>query len=385
MIVACTPLPKRKPRTNLTGSWGANRVATRKRKTQMIIDRKRFRAQAPSPMHPLATSAVALSSFLIVALALTGCASKDPAPKGTEVAIAPASPPSADASPPDVLSQPTCEGRAAQPRDKTWSVEVGKTTRTFAVHVPPSYDPRKAAPLVLNFHGYNMSGALEEWLTFMGKKADAEGFVLVYPEGTGNPLSFNAGACCGDAMKQGVDDVAFTTKILDSLEAELCIDAKRVYAAGMSNGGFMSHRLGCEMSSRIAAIAPVAGVNGTADCKPTRPVSVLHFHGTDDPTIPYEGKASSGWPSARDTVKSWADRDGCTGDPVETFAKDDVRCLTYKTCREGAEVTLCTVDKGGHTWPGGSIVPPEVKQGSTTQTISANDAMWEFFKKHPMP
>ncbi|HEY2511959.1 MAG TPA: PHB depolymerase family esterase [Polyangiaceae bacterium] len=278
-----------------------------------------------------------------------------------------------------------CAGRTAQPLNSTWKVPVSGVERSFVVHVPASYDPSKPTPLVLNFHGYRMSPKLEDWLTEMSAKADAAGFVVVYPQGVGSPTSFNAGICCGSAAHDNVDDVAFTGAMLDRLEADLCIDARRVYATGMSNGGFMSHRLGCAMADRIAAIAPVAGVNGDPICSPSRPVPVLDFHGTDDPTVPYDGDAKRGWLSAPASVEGWAKRDGCDAERIESSPGAHVRCVTRNHCQGGAEVTLCTVEGAGHTWPGGATVPWIVAQGSTNHEVSADDLIWDFFQKHPMP
>lgn len=150
----------------------------------------------------------------------------------------------------------------------------------------------------------------------------------------------------------------------------------------MSNGGFMAHRIGCELSDRFAAIAPVSGPNAAASCTPARPVSVMAFHGTSDPTVPYEGDATKGWPSVAATAKAWALRDGCQGDAVVSFQKNDVTCTTFSGCAEGNEVTTCTIAGAGHTWPGGPDMPPDMHEGSTSRTVSANDMMWDFFLKH---
>lgn len=255
--------------------------------------------------------------------------------------------------------------------------------RTVHVHVPTSYEPTKRIPVVLDFHGFTSSGAQQAAYSGLDAKADTAGFVAVHPEGTGAVQSWNAGVCCGVAATLDTADVDFAAAILDELEKELCIDTKRVFATGMSNGGFLSHRLACELSHRIAAIAPVAGVIGVTDCAPSRSVSVMQFHGTADTIVPYGGNPVSGFPSVADTIAGWSARNGCTDTPKETFAKDDVTCMTQVQCNGGAEVTLCTVDLGGHTWPGATLSVYGL--GKTTQAINANDAMWDFFQKHPLP
>jgi polyhydroxybutyrate depolymerase len=256
----------------------------------------------------------------------------------------------------------------------------GGAMRSLNVHVPSSYDPSQPMALVLNFHGYSSNAMQEDLLSGMSAKADAAGFIAIHPEGTQS--SWNAGACCGVAAMTGVDDVAFTKAILDEAESKLCVDAKRVFVTGMSNGGFMSNRLGCELADRVAAIAPVAGVTGIATCTPSRPMPVMHFHGTADTLVPYNGDTQNGFISVPDDFAAWGMRDQCTDMPSTTYMMGDVTCNSYLRCAGGAQVTLCTVQNGGHTWPGGFPIPG---LGNTTTNISATDAMWSFFQAHPLP
>ena len=284
---------------------------------------------------------------------------------------------------PGTTTPTSCSGKPALSGDLKWTINSGGKDRTVYVRVPSKYDATKPTPVVLNFHGYTSNAKEQAAYTGMERKADEAGFIAVHAEGIGTQKSWNAGACCGDAMETKVDDVALVSAIIDELEAKLCVDAKRVFATGMSNGGFLSHRLACELSNRIAAIAPVAGVMGIPTCTPTRPVSVMHFHGTSDYLVPYDGvdEQDRKFPSVPATTDAWAKRDGCTDAPRTTFESGDVKCTTQDKCTSGAEVTLCTVDGGGHTWPG--AIP--VGFSKTTQAIRATDAMWEFFQKHPMP
>jgi polyhydroxybutyrate depolymerase len=303
-----------------------------------------------------------------------------PAPTGMPTSDAGAAPDAPDAS--RAAPSPSCAGRPAQPQgDTTWTIPTSTGNRSALVHVPPGYDPTRATPLVLNFHGLAGSPSQEEGLTLMDPESDSAGFLLVYPQGTGTLLSWNAGACCGQAAQDDVDDVGFVGTLLDTLEAQLCVDADRVFATGMSNGGFLSHRLGCELSTRIAAIAPVAGVMGIPTCNPTRPVPVMEFHGTEDPLVPYDGDPSIDYPSVADTIAGWVQRDGCQGAATTTYDNGDATCVTYGQCNAGAEVTLCTIAGGGHTWPGGTPFPV---LGATSTDISATDAMWTFFQQHAM-
>ena len=274
-----------------------------------------------------------------------------------------------------------CSGKAGLAGDLDWKLSVGGVERLVHVHVPTGYANAKATPVVLNFHGLGSNATEQNQLARMSAKADRAGFIAVHAEGTGTTRSWNGGGCCGEASSLATDDMGFVNKILDELSARLCVDTRRVFATGMSNGGFMSHRLGCEMSTRIAAIAPVAGVNAMATCNPTRPMSVFQFHGTLDSLVPYNGN-SQGLPSVAQTVSDWAGRDGCSATPREISKKGEVTCVTYDGCKGGAEVNLCTVEGGGHTWPGGVPVP---SLGHTTTDIVATDAMWDFFVKHPLP
>src|SRR5258706_4293500 len=196
------------------------------------------------------------------------------------------------------------------PLDSTWMVHGMPDDRAVDVDVPASYDGKTRTPLVLNFHGYTSNSGQEALLSLMNAKSDAAGFIVAYPNGVAS--SWNAGACCGTAAQNMVDDVGFVRQLIDVISAQLCIDPKRVFSTGMSNGGFLSHRLGCELSDRIAAIAPVAGVLGVAACAPPRHVPVMGFHGTSDTLVPYGGRTSFGFPSVPETHFGWGTRRGWT-------------------------------------------------------------------------
>ncbi len=281
----------------------------------------------------------------------------------------------------------TCTGKKLGAGDRVMTVPSGGLVRTVLVHVPASYDPAKGTMLVLNFHGYSSDGAQEQVLSRMNQASDANGFIAVHPYGVAN--SWNAGVCCGTAWLDGTDDVGFVGKMLDQLESDYCIDPKQVHSTGMSNGAFLSHRLACEMSDRIASIAPVAGVVGVPACNPSRPVPVLHFHGTSDLLVPYKGGQSGGIPgvpafiSVAESIAGWRERDKCPpGDGKPFYQQGDATCVRWSGCEQGSEVVLCTLEGGGHTWPGGVPVPA---LGKTSNDINATGAMVQFFKAHPMP
>jgi polyhydroxybutyrate depolymerase len=249
-------------------------------------------------------------------------------------------------------------------------------SRAYRVHVPTGYDPHRPAPLVLDLHGRGFTGAAQAAVSRLSRLADAEGFVVVHPEGL--ERTWNAGVCCGEAMQQGVDDVGFLRALVDRLDGELCLDRRRIHATGLSNGGYLAHRLACEAGELVASVAPVAGGLGVAPCRPPRAVPVLHIHGTDDRVVPYDGWG--GALSAPATVRGWAERNGCDPTPSLALERGDVRCERWTGCRDGAEVQLCTVLGGGHTWPGG---PPLPGLGPVSQDLDASRAAWDFFVRHP--
>ena len=274
-----------------------------------------------------------------------------------------------------------CAPDAAIPETGERTISFGGQDRTYHLHVPSGYD-RAPTALVLNFHGFTSNAGQQEYFSVMSEAADREGFAVAYPQGTGVSPSWNAGLCCGSAAQNEVDDVGLTAAIIDAVAAEMCLDPARVYSTGFSNGGFLSHRLACELSDRIAAIAPVAGVMGIEECNPGRPVPVLHFHGTADALVPIDGGGVSGFPSVAETVDDWAERDGCSGEPQVSFDEGDAHCERRDACDQGAAVELCVIDGGGHTWPGGRV---PAAAGKTSTDISATDRMWAFFRDHPMP
>lgn len=274
---------------------------------------------------------------------------------------------------------PDCSGLIAEPGNFDKTVMSDGDAREYRVHVPPGYSATKATMLVLDFHGYLEQNDDIEKISKMDAVSDAHGFIAVYPQG--KSTSWNAGACCGSSSATGVKDVEFVGALLDALEAEYCVDKKRVFSAGFSNGGMLSHRLACEMSDRIAAIGPVAGTIAVDACAPKRAVPVIHFHGTGDFVVPYGGGGLGGAASVDDTIAGWVQRNGCVGQPVNVYKNGDASCDEYTTCTSGAAVRLCTIDNGGHQWPGGESAGPG---GKVSKDINASEEMYSFFSAHPM-
>jgi polyhydroxybutyrate depolymerase len=289
----------------------------------------------------------------------------------------------------DASSSFRCTGKTLGSGSRDENVSSGGLSRVAHLHVPSSYDPTVGSMLVLSFHGFFETGSLEEVQTRMDTSSDAKGYIVAYPEGIAS--SWNAGDCCGDSWTNSVDDVQFTRDLLAAIESDYCIDPKRVFAAGFSNGGFFSHRLGCEMSDVFGAIAPVAGVLGIAEtsCKPKRPIPVLDFHGTADPVVPYDGgtpiipiniAGSLDFRSVSETMSFWVNANGCLGYPKTIFTNGDATCTEWTLCK--ADVVHCAIDQGGHQWPGGVALPVV---GKCSTDISATDTMYQFFAAHPLP
>ena len=211
------------------------------------------------------------------------------------------------------------------------SVTVGGAPRDYELHLPKGKAPAEPAPLVLVFHGGGGNAANAMRMSGMNAKADAEGFIVAYPDGSGpRPdalLTWNAWRCCGPALDKKVDDVAFVRALVDDLARHYPVDRKRVYATGFSNGAMLTYRLGCELGDVFAAIAPVAGALNSYDCGTGPKVSVIAFHGTADKHVRFEGglpeiqfdrhkRADNGVQFAIDT---WKKRDACSGEPSVGF------------------------------------------------------------------
>jgi polyhydroxybutyrate depolymerase len=266
--------------------------------------------------------------------------------------------------------------------------------RTYVLRVPPSITQTSTPrALVIVLHGGGGNGLIAEQMSGFTEKAMAEGFIVVYPDGTGRRrtalLTWNAGHCCGDAMKEKVYDVGFIGALIDDLVAHYPIDRKRVYVTGMSNGGMMAHRVGIELSDKIAAIAPVVGALFGGDGHPRTPVSALMFNGQLDESVPVSGGPTGGrfgfaWdgtpmkPSS-EQGRFWAAADGCKPVP-RVIDGDDYQLVRYE-CPTPIAVESYLVKDQGHAWPGGK---KGTRMGNEPSgAVNATDVMWEFFKAHP--
>lgn len=263
-------------------------------------------------------------------------------------------------------------------------LQVGGVDRYYTIHIPRSYDPKKATPMVLAFHGGGGHMALQANDGTYGliTKSEEAGFIAVFPNGhspyrSGKLATWNAGKCCGSARDANSDDVGFVRALVESLAAQYALDRRRIYAIGMSNGGMMSYRLACELSDVITGIAAVAGTDNTTECAPKNRVPVLHIHAKDDDHVLYDGGAGKNafrdrsqiteFVSVPATIAKWVKHNGCKA-PAK---KLNEHCERYPGCG----VQLCATPDGKHSWPGGK----KHRGGKGSTAIKANDVMWDFF------
>ncbi len=256
--------------------------------------------------------------------------------------------------------------------------------REYILYVPPSYTGNTPVPLVFNFHGYTSNATEQMWYGDFRGLADTAGFLVVHPEGTllNGATHFNVG---GWTIGSEVDDVGFTEAMIDSLSAQYNIDADRIYATGMSNGGFMSFLLACQLSDKIAAIASVTGSMTPETfnaCNPTHPTPVLQIHGTNDGTVPYTGAI---WTQPiADVVSYWQNFNNCAPSPNLTALPNSnpndgstVEHFVYSGGNNQVNVEHFKIIGGSHTWPGAFAGVPAINYD-----IDASEEVWKFFSRY---
>jgi polyhydroxybutyrate depolymerase len=259
------------------------------------------------------------------------------------------------------------------------AVSAGATRRSYRLHVPAGYRPGRAVPAVLLLHGNGGSAADLDDVSGLSELADRRGFLAVYPQG----LSVGAGRpfwAAAGRIEDGVDDLRFTADLLDDLQARLCVDPARVAAAGFSAGGGVAAAMACDLAGRVASVAVVSGAlyAEPGECRPSRPMPVLDIHGTDDPVVPYGGRAPTvEWPLPMPPVPTWltgwATRDGCPGEPAVFLDTPQATGVRWSGCRDGSEVVHFRINGGDHQAP---------------RTIAGRpfaQVAWDFFAAHPLP
>jgi len=320
-------------------------------------------------------------------------------------------------------------------------VTVEDVDRSFMVRLPKGYDATKHYPVVILLHGMSQDADDMERLTRFDELADKDGIIAVYPiamhgrwnvgvrpqesqrpmgmgpgrrrgGGGGYPGGGGGGYPGGGGQRQGqdrqtqdpsedrraapTDDIAFFNQMLDQMGTKFSVDPSRIYAAGLSEGGFMSLRVGCALSDRIAAVAALgAAMPKTMICVPTRPVPLVMINGTSDPIVPYGGGTEHNRNlsviSVEDSAKAWARIDRCAEKPdkskLSPQAKGgtETKVDTYNGCQHDAQVVLYSVKGAGNTWPGGEQYEAEKAIGKTAQDVNADELIWSFFVTRTLP
>jgi polyhydroxybutyrate depolymerase len=259
---------------------------------------------------------------------------------------------------------------------------VGGVARRYLLHAGGPARPGRALVLVL--HGWGGSAAAMERRTkgTFDALAERDGAVVVYPEALGDPRRWNDGWYMPGAQP---DDVAFLAALVDTAVAQLGVDRRRVFAAGLSNGAGMVYRLACERPQLVAAVAPVSGTmppDLVRACARGAPVSIIGMHGTEDPVVPFDAQV-------RDGVSAWTARDRCPAQPRSARLPDadpsdgtETRVDTFGPCADGTEVAFYTIEGGGHAWPGGASPLRFRPRGRTPRDFDAGASIWEFFQRH---
>lgn len=334
-----------------------------------------------------------------------GCASDDGGDGG-------AADPSADGAAGDVTTDAGAEDTAPVPSagcgtsDADPGVEVERTLeirgaeRRYLLTTPSAHDGETPLPVVLDFHGLMEGAEIHATMSGWSAVAEEEGVVAVFPHGTGEPVRWNTDVSDPDAN----DDLAYTDAVLAELGEQLCIDERRVYATGLSNGAMFTSALVCARADVIAAAAPVAGLTDLDGCDPARPVPVLTYHGTADPILLFNGGVDlsaipgsgggptttappadldgEGYPAA---VAAFAERNGCDPEPTDSDLTDEVIRRVYD-CPEGADVEFLVIEGGGHSWPSSEFSRSiEAIIGPTTFDVDATRDSWTFLERFRLP
>jgi len=312
-------------------------------------------------------------------------------------------------------------------------VTVDDVERNFVIRLPKGYDAQQHYPVVVLLHGMNQDADDMQRLTRFDELADKDGIIAIYPialhgrwntgvhpqerrpmtMGPGRRGRYGGGGYPGGGYPGGgyprgggqrpqgrepsedrrptpADDIGFFNQMLDQVGTKFSVDSSRIYAVGLSEGGFMSMRLGCALSDRLAAVAAVgAAMPKTMICLPSRPVPLAMVSGTSDPVVPYGGGTEHNMNiaviSVEDSAKAWAKIDRCEEKPekskLSAHAKGgmETKIDTYNGCQQSAQVVLYSVKGAGNTWPGGEQYEAEKTIGKTSQDLNANEVLWSFF------
>jgi polyhydroxybutyrate depolymerase len=310
-------------------------------------------------------------TLLVLGIGALGCS-------GSDGGDPPANPPSQGSIP---FNPAGCSSPSAAPGDNpTIQIQHEGQTRNYILYVPPGIDPKKPTPLVVNWHGLT-SNAIQQQGYAGNAIADQRKTIVAYPDGLGNAggQSFNAGVCCSQLGNPPhmADDVGFGRAIVADVASKLCVDKRRVYTTGMSNGGYMSEHNACFAADLYAASAPVSALAfPRTDCPISRPTTIVAFNGTEDPLVNYAASQQS--------MDAWVTRNGCSGAP-ERVDYGASYCETWSKCSAGVMVKRCTITGMNHCWPGSPLVLPGFCASTGLMDIDANQLMYDVFQNTTLP
>ena len=265
--------------------------------------------------------------------------------------------------------------------------------RTYLMYVPAAYNGEEAWSLVVNYHGFRTDPTFQINFSQMNAAADTMNFLVAYPQGliVSGMLGAGAGWAIPNVQSEN-DDVSFSNVLIDRVIEEYNVDLNRIHLTGWSQGSAMSYYLACSAPGRIASVAGVAGqmpVLVQDTCEPGRSISTMHFHGTLDPIVPFEGIPGV-WPPPPETPAFWAENNNCASDSVVTELDDisasdstTVTRIEYTDCDNDSEVVFYRINDGGHPWPGSTPVPGFEFLGHTNQDINATAEILAFFSRNP--
>jgi len=254
----------------------------------------------------------------------------------------------------------------------------GNATRSYRLHLPSSYQPTQPQAVLLVFHGHGGNAADMENVSGFSSLADQQDFIAVYPQGIADDYGLPMWASVGPAADYGIDDLSFVNDLLKQLQKQVCVDGRRIYATGFSNGGGMSHYLACKLTERIAAVVPIAGNYfplPDGGCQPSRAVALLEIHGTADNVISYNGRPDKdypGWPlpAMADYLAEWASRNGCGKGPQTFLDTSEIKGEEWSGCRDNSTVAHYQIKGGSHSYP------------AAIGSRSSQEVIWTFLASH---
>jgi polyhydroxybutyrate depolymerase len=290
---------------------------------------------------------------------------------------------------------------AAQPASNyEYELTDQGAARSYIAHIPPAAG---ALPLIVNLHGGGGNAHHQQDNSGMDELADREGFIVIYPNGSGRLknrlLTWNAGTCCGPSARESHDDAGFILRVLDDITKRAPVDQKRVYVTGFSNGAMMALRLGAQFPGRFAALAAVSG-GFVFNEAPKAALPLLYIHSVGDPRALYQGGLGPPFPlsgervmhpSADETLKRWARANACSGTPLVLQSKElaegrnlhTAQLISWPNC--AAPLLHWRLTGAGHVWPGTQREAVPALSGEKTAIIDANAEIWNFFKQHALP